>query len=253
MDFTDEWIVRAWRHEAGNHAQAVYAVEEVLEGDYDTTLPELESTEEIGFSDLESLSMALDERVGTYSEKDTMGLEAGSRARELKDITEGVLALGNGRDSIPVKEVTCALEHFGIETLDSNQEIYGNEAWRLPLHTIAKNSDKHGGPKTSTNEYLTEESYVVEIFDNSEGLEDELEMREIWEEGKTTSYGSSGFGLNMAKEIVSQLDGDIAAYTEQNDALMAFSPMENYAPNVEELEGVNYDDLGVGFVVEMPR
>lgn len=250
MDFSDEWVTRAWRHEAGNQAQKVYAVEEFLEGEYETELPDFDSKDEMEVEDLEQLIDGLDERMPFYSESNTMGLDARSNALHLKEITEAVLALDNGREHIPVNEITCILRNFDIDPKNSEAEVYGNEAWRLPLHTIAKNSRDHGGPALFMNEYGAEDSYIVELFDNGEGVNG-VELDEIWSRGETGEYGNSGFGLNMAYKVVEQLDGDIAAYAGE-DEIEVFSPLTDEYELPEYLEGVNYDDLGMGFVVEMP-
>lgn len=250
MDFSDDWVTRAWRHEAGNQAQKVYAVEEFLEGEYETELPDFGSDEEMGVEDLEQLVEGLDERMPTYSEGNTMGLDARSNALHLKETTEAVLALDNGREHIPVNEITCILRNFDIEPETSEAEVYGNEAWRLPIHTIAKNSNDHGGPALFMNEYSAGDNYVIEMFDNGEGTNG-VDLDEIWEKGETGEYGNSGFGLNMAYHIVDQLGGEIAAYTRE-DELEVSSPVAEDYELPEMLEGVNYDDLGMGFVVEMP-
>lgn len=251
MDFEDEWIERAWRHEAGNLAQTVYGAEDLVDMSYDSELPDIQRIGKITAEDLQELVTAVDERIPTYEGSKAERLNPESRARRLKEVTEGVLALGNGKGSVPVREVNCILERHGFQTDEPGEEVYGNQAWRLPFNTIAKNSDRHGGPESFLNEGLTDDKYFIEIFDNGE-LDSSVSHEEIWEEGNTSTYGGSGFGLSMAKDIISQLDGDVASYTREGGEVVFNSPLGDYEPESQVLEGVEYDDLGVGFVVEMP-
>ncbi|MFB6203192.1 MAG: hypothetical protein ABEK01_01735 [Candidatus Nanohaloarchaea archaeon] len=253
----DEMLFRAWRHETGNHAQKIYGAEEVHgEENFSDFYREIRNSEEFDAGELEELLDHLDENEERLeSLQEETGMRPHDAARNLYDITEAILDLNQGYrrgQSIPAGEATKVLGYHGLEPENRETPVEGNRSWRLPLNTVAKNCRDHGGPNLYLDEREDGEHYIVEMFDDGPGLAEDMEMDEIWEEGEYSSeYGNSGFGLNMACIAVEAMDGEIAAYREEDGELISSSPT-GYGLDAEDLEGADLEDLGMGFVIGMP-
>ncbi|MFB6158937.1 MAG: sensor histidine kinase [Candidatus Nanohalobium sp.] len=223
---SDEVLSRLFRHDSCNDLTVIKAALE--EGQYGPELGEETRDELEEFADvLDEAVEKLDRDTGRVKELEYLAShgtdypgEVGRRVEKVSDMSSRLLDLEeSSQNGIEIGKVLSPVEEEGKVNYRCSPEgkVEGDGGLYQVANTLVENSKRHGEDDDTTvwaEVADNDNCYSVDIWDNGEGLKDEYDGQDIFEE----SVGeNSGLGLYLSRMITENFDGKLR-YSPENAA-----------------------------------